>query len=355
MAVRRRGKTWVIDYYVNGKKYIRAIGRNKREAIAAESKIRTLVREGRYSDGRPHAANVTFGELIEKYLLHFNGKRSFATESIHLAVIRDFFGPRKIIREIGREDVESFQLARKNTPTRNGRGRSSATVNRELAVLHRFFNKAVSWGLVASNPATGIKSLPESRGRVRFLTVEEAGRLLDASPAHLRPIVLCALETGMRRGEILNMRWSDLDLERRVLFVGETKTGIPRYVPISTCLKEMLERLPRRPGCDHVFIGGHGKGKVWKPFHDVRTSFGNACRKAGIVEFRFHDLRHTAASHMVMAGVPIKVVGEILGHSTVSMTERYSHLLPEHKLRAVEMLPDWKGHSHGGWPEPHPA
>ena len=355
MAVRKRGRTWIIDYYVGGKKCIRAIGPNKREAIAAESKVRALVGEGRLAHRRSHAANITIGELIEKYLLHFNGKRSLPTESIHLAAIRNFFGPKKLIWEINREDVDTFQLVRKNTPSRNGRERSSATVNREISVLHRLLNKAVFWNLLESNPVAGVIALPEPRGRLRFLTVEEAGRLLESSSAHLRPIVLCALETGMRRGEILNMRWADLDLERRVVFVGETKTGIPRYVPISSRLKEILERHPRRPGCDHVFIGRHGIGKGWKPFQDVRTSFGNACRKAGIVDFRFHDLRHTAASHMVMAGVPIKVVGEILGHTTVSMTERYSHLLPEHKIRAVEMLPDWRGCSQRALLEPKPA
>lgn len=180
----------------------------------------------------------------------------------------------------------------------------------------------------------------------------EAGRLLETCSPHVFPIVLCALETGMRRGEILGLRWEDVDLERRILYVGETKTGIPRHVPISSRLAEVLRYRAGNGLGEYVFAGAPGIGKRGRPFHDVRTAFENACRRAGIAGFRFHDLRHTAASHMVMAGVPIKVVGEILGHATVSMTERYSHLLPEHKLRAVDMLPDWRSCPPKVLPEP---
>jgi integrase len=345
MAVRKRGKTWVIDYRVNGKRVVKAVGPQKRDAVAAEGKIKAQLREGRFFECNLQK-RIPLGDLIEKYLSHIRPKRSGSTEAIHLSVIFNYFGAGKVIQEISRADIDAFRRARIDTPTRYGKPRSASTVNRELEVLRMLLNKALAWELILRNPAAGMEALPESNGYKRFLSVDEAGRLLCKCSLHLRPIVLCALETGMRRGEILGLRWQDIDFERRLIYVGKTKTGLSRYVPISSRLHKDLSKQPRRLGCEFVFVGESKIGIVDKPFHDVRTSFANACRRAGIENFRFHDLRHTAASHMVMAGVPLKTVAEILGHTTTAMTERYAHLLPEHKLRAVEMLPDW-GYSHG--------
>jgi len=133
-------------------------------------------------------------------------------------------------------------------------------------------------------------------------------------------------------------------MKNGMIYVGETKTDNPRHVPMSPRLRTTLAGIPRRLGAEHVFVGqakvGRGQqiGKPGLPFDRVDTAFLNACTRAGIVSFRFHDLRHTAASHMVMAGVPLKTVGELLGHTTAAMTERYSHLTPEHKRAAIEKL-----------------
>jgi integrase len=152
----------------------------------------------------------------------------------------------------------------------------------------------------------------------------------------------------MRRGEILKLTWEDVDFRSGTLYVAEAKNGDPRHVPMSNRLRAMLSALPRNIRGKHLFTGMPKIkktvqiGKPGEPFRDVDTSFENACEKAGITDFRFHDLRHTAASHMAMAGVPLKTIGEILGHKTAAMTERYSHLSPGHKKNAVELLPDWE-------------
>lgn len=202
-----------------------------------------------------------------------------------------------------------------------------------------------------------MKKFPESKGRIRFLTVEEAKALLEAATPHLRPIIIMALETGMRRGEILRLTWDDVDKKNGSIYIAETKNGEPRHVPMSNRLRATLDALPRSIQSRHIFTESIKKtpksrdrkrplnqpiGKGGKPFRYVDTSFESACAKAGITGFRFHDLRHTAASHMAMAGVPLKTIGEILGHKTAAMTERYSHLTPEHKKQAVELLPDWE-------------
>jgi len=178
---------------------------------------------------------------------------------------------------------------------------------------------------------------------MRFLSLKEAGRLMECASHHLRPVIATALCTGMRRGEIMGMRWQDIDLRNRTIFVPHTKNGHSRYVPISDSLFNVLSNLPGHKGTDYLFAGVPKIGKKGMPFNDVRTSFENACTLAGIENFRFHDLRHTAASHMAMAGIPLKIIGDVLGHRSIAMTERYAHLSPGFLRNAVNALPDWTG------------
>lgn len=144
MAVRKRGKNWIIDYRANGKRYTRAVGPSKRDAIAAEGKIRAQIREGRFFEVR-RIKETTIGELITRYLCHFRGKRSLPTETFHLRAIDAFFGPNKLVSQVDKSDVDAFQRARLDTAKRSGAPRNAATVNREMATLRRLLNKAVEW------------------------------------------------------------------------------------------------------------------------------------------------------------------------------------------------------------------
>jgi integrase len=345
MGVYKRGDIYYIDFVdPNGKRIREAVGPLKREAQDLLGKRRLAIREGKYFD-KKFVSTATMDELIVKYLDWARTKRSFENyHKVYAEPAKTYFLGRQLT-SITELEVEEFRSSRIGTDTMFGRTRSASTINHELAVLKSLFAKAVDWGMADKNPAARVKKLPEPKGRVRFLTVEEAGRLLQSATPHLHPILICALETGMRRGEILGLKWSDIDLRSGMLYVRETKNGDPRHVPISQRLRGTLTALPRRLGCEYVFSGGVSEmrqvGKTGKTFGAVRTSFRNALKAARIAEFRFHDLRHTAASHMAMAGVPMKTIGEILGHKASAMTERYAHLSPEHKLQAVEMLPDW--------------
>ena len=345
MGVKKRGKNYMIDYYHKGKRYRETVGPSRKEAEAALGKRLVEIREGKFFD-RKRIEETLIEDLVREHLARYQ-RKSKETETVLMGIIAKHFAGR-FASDIDRREVESFQSLRREVLLKNGSPRSNATVNREVAALRRLLNKGVEWGMLARNPAARIRLLPEPRGRTRFLSLDEAKRLLEVSSRHLRPILVCALETGMRRGEIMNLRWSDVDMKNRVIHIGQTKNGVTRYVPLSNRLHSVLSTLPRRLGTDNVFTGelkvGKGQqiGIPGKPFHDVRTSFENACSKAGIENFRFHDLRHTAASYMVMAGVPLRTVGEILGHLTAAMTERYSHLTPGHKRNAIETLPDWE-------------
>jgi integrase len=151
---------------------------------------------------------------------------------------------------------------------------------------------------------------------------------------HLKPIVITALNTGMCRGEILSLKWDNVDMKHGFILLDKTKNGELREIPINATLRATLEALPRRIDGGHVFVNPVTGG----PYGDIKTGFNRACKKAGIKDFHFHDCRHTFASHLVMAGVDITTVKELLGHKTLTMTLRYAHLAPSHKVRAVDVL-----------------
>ena len=211
---------------------------------------------------------------------------------------------------------------------------SPATHNRHLAMLSSMFNKGIQWGLVAENPTRGIKSLRETGARTRFLDQDEIRRLLAAASAHFRPILTMALHTGMRRGEIMKLEWSDVDLRNRVLRVREAKSGKQRTIRITDTLHGTLRGLTSRFKKVLVFPSPV-TGNRWT---DFRRQFRNAVNTAKIEDFRFHDLRHAFASHLVMGGVDIRTVQELMGHASITMTMKYSHLAPIHRQRAIQIL-----------------
>lgn len=229
--------------------------------------------------------------------------------------------------------IEGYQSYRMNSKKKNGGGPiRPATVNREIACIKHMYTKAIEWDLTDKNPAKPVKLLPEENERVRWLRQEEAERLVDNCSKHLRPIVITALNTGMRYGEIIRLRWNEVDFDNRIITILRTKNKEIRKVPINDYLLETLVELKKNLNCDMVFTY---KGK---PVKTVRRSFHSAKQAAGIEDFRFHDLRHTFASHLVMKGVDLMTVKELLGHKTMTMTLRYSHLSDEHKMNAVTKL-----------------
>ena len=216
-------------------------------------------------------------------------------------------------------------------------GNKPATVNRLVATLKHMFSKAVEWDMVEEATLKRIrkaKLLEENNRRLRYLSKEQCQRLIDVCDKHLRPIVICALNTGMRKGEILKLRWDNVDLKHGFILLDLTKNGERREIPINNTVKQALMSVTRRLDVPFVFFDP----ATGKPYQDIKRSFITACRKAKIRDFRFHDLRHTFASHLVMAGWDITTVKELLGHKTLTMTLRYAHLAPSHKVRAVEVL-----------------
>ncbi len=163
--------------------------------------------------------------------------------------------------------------------------------------------------------------------------MEEFQRLYQVATEHLKPILLTAISTGMRRGEVLNLKWEDIDFKTGVIYIRDSKNYDSRAIPMSERLKESLEDLRKNSGTDYLFPNPDGT-----PIESVNRSFHTALRKSGIAYCTFHSLRHTFATWAVMAGVDIVTVQELLGHKTIAMTKRYSHPTPNHKKKAIELV-----------------
>ncbi len=326
MGVFKKGKNWYIDYYVHGRRKREKVGPNKRQALVVLQKRKVQVAERKFLDVQRHK-KVKFEDMAKTYMEAYSrpNKRSWRRDETSLKNLISFFGG-KYLHEIISLDIEKYRVKRLRVV-------APATVNRELACLKHMFNKAKEWGKASENPVLKVKLLKEENRRVRYLETEEIKALLDACSDHLKPIVITALNTGMRKGEILSLKWPDVDLRQKIIYIYNSKSGKSRKVDINDWLVQTLIKVRKHPESPYVFCNKDGK-----TYGDIRKSFDNAKRRAGIKDFRFHDLRHTFASHLVMAGVDLKTVQELLGHQTYQMTLRYSHLSTDHRRRAVNVF-----------------
>lgn len=293
--------------------------------------LQALLREIDATDGQgPLSERKTFAELCDYFERHYVkaaeyvdgrkvvGVRSLGTAKGQLNVLRDYFGSCRL-RSITHGDVREFRAARIAQETRTKTQRTIASVNHELSMLRRMLNVAQREGWILRSPfAAGdsLISLADENKRERILTREEEMKLLASCDtpqrAHLKAILISALDTGMRQGEIFSLRWRDVDFENGLLNIQafHTKTLKERQVAITTRLKLELERL-RADAPDNP------NGLVFGIVDNVKRSFTAARRKAGLNDVRFHDLRHTAATRLVGAHIPLSEVGRVLGHETM--------------------------------------
>jgi integrase len=258
-------------------------------------------------------------------------QKAFRSKCGFVKLLVDEFG-RLPLRRFGTRLIEEYQI-RKLTE-----GKKPATVNRHLATLKHMFRKAADWELIDEETIRRVrraKQLQENNRRLRYLSVDECRELIEACIPHIRPIVVTALNTGMRKEEILSLEWEKhIDLRHGFILLDVKKNGKRRQIPITPMLRETLQGIVRRVGVPYVFVGREGKR-----FKDTKsTGFNATLRRAGIKDFRFHDLRHTFASHLVMGGVDLATIKELLGHKDFKMTLRYAHLAPAHKTAALAIL-----------------
>jgi integrase len=195
------------------------------------------------------------------------------------------------------------------------------------------------WGWIDDTPMRRVTKPKEPRGRVRFLSDDERTRLLDeckkSDSQYLYIAVVLALSSGGRKMEIMSLRWKDIDLSRQVIILQETKNGDRRVLPLAGHALELIKQLSkiRRVNCDFVFPSNNFKNPI-----DLRTPFENALKRAELVDFRWHDLRHSCASYLAMNGASLAEIAEILGHKTLQMVKRYAHLSDAHTSKVVARM-----------------
>jgi integrase len=299
-------------------------------AIELYRKRKTEIRERRFFPKPIPKRVVLFDEIAQDFLAYSREhKRSAENDEARMRRLRATFGGRSIT-DITVHDIERLR-------GELSRDLSAASANRHLALLKVTFNRAMKAepAKAERNPVRGVKLLKENNARVRVLTDTEEWRLLATLPFCYRPLVIVALHTGMRRGELANLRWQDVDFHTRTLVVQQSKSGEGRRVPMNRVVVATLRALRRERQAFSGLVFPSPEGRF---LHNFGRAWAKAVKTAGITDLRFHDLRHTAASHLVMAGVDLYTVKEILGHKTLVMTQRYSHLSPEHQRQAVERL-----------------
>jgi len=322
----KRGSIWYIDFNANGRRVREAIGENKRLAGIVIGKRIAEITEGKFLDVKINQ-KIKFEGFADTFINLYSrpNKRSWKSDIYNLKALYPFFNG-KYLYEITAEGIEQFKAERSKSV-------APATVNRELATLKTMLNKAVAWKKLQESPARNVKFLREPNGRLRYLEIGEIRRLIDKCSDKLRPIVVLALNTGMRRGEVLGLKWTDIDFQREIIRIANTKNGEVKVLPMNATVKQTLMRVRRNQNSPYVFCGKDGQ-----PYHDIRKSFFTAIQKTGIINFHFHDLRHTYASQLVMSGIDINTTRELLGHKDLRMTLRYAHLSADYKKRAVEIL-----------------
>jgi integrase len=226
---------------------------------------------------------------------------------------------------IRRQDVQRYI-------TQRGGHASPYSIQKELNVIKHLLRLAVEWELIPFSPAQGIKSPRVPAGRVRYLQPGELRALMVACPTWLRPIVGLAAVTGMRRGEVLGLRWLDVDLAQGRIMLPQTKNGDGRIIYLNDIARTILLSLPEPDGdmTAKLFNGMTPE--------QVSIAFARLCRSLKIADFRFHDLRHTAASWLRMSGADIHTVAQLLGHKDLRMAARYQHLSPAFLSDAVRKL-----------------
>lgn len=335
---REDSSVWWVSYIdPSGKRVRRSTETtDRKEAEALEAKWKLESFQGRQWGAQPRR---TFDELMLAYLN--------ATRHDKRSAQRDVFSAKHLYAAFSQRELASLTAAdvRSYIEQRRATGVAAGTVNREVGLLSAAINYAQrEWGWDVPNPAAR-RRLREPEGRVRWITKAEAAALMrsadkDRRALHLPDFIRLALHTGMRRGEMLGLEWRRVDLQAGLIYLEgmHTKSGKRRSVPLNAEARAALIsragfRARHCPGSPWVFCNPHGERIA-----SVKHSFASACERAGVSDFRVHDMRHTCAAWLVSAGVPLPAVRDLLGHSTVKVTERYAHLAPENIRAAVDVL-----------------
>lgn len=303
----------------------------------------TAIRNGKYFK-LSEARKRTLAETIERYIKEklIKKPKSYKNQYQQLCWWKDKIGS-YALADITPALVVNTRSKLSQEITHRGQERAPATVNCYMAVLSHVFTTAIKeWGWVETNPLQKVSKMKEPRGRTRFLSEEEREQLLKAcrnsSHPYLYLVVVLCLSTGARKMEILGLKWKDIDIERKIVTLHETKNGERRLLPLAGHALELMQEHSKMVDIKSELVfptkNVHSRSRP----ASIRSAWGNTLKQAEINDFRFHDLRHSAASYLAMNGASMAEIAEVLGHKTLNMVKRYAHLSEAHTAKVVESM-----------------
>ena len=324
---RSKGNVYRVLIRKKNFKTITKVFHSKKEAIAFSQEIEGN-RKKYLSYASIESSNLTFNELVSAYLLTEN-KDSRPREKTHKLRYWNTSIGNMQVRDIAKRDI-CQALSKLKTDY------SNATINRYKAAVSVVFAFACRHYGLAVNPSHNIPSLPENNVRVRFLSKDEKARLFEACKASswnkLYLLVLMAITTGARKGELTKLRWSDISFDRQTAFVRTSKNGEPKVLPLTNAVIRELHHYKEDSGL--LF---HSPSSIEKEYC-FRKPWCRALEVANIYDFRFHDLRHTTASYLAQNGASLLEIADVLGHKQIQVTKRYAHLCTEHKAKLINRV-----------------
>jgi len=326
MKLYQRGRVWYLTFYVRGKRVQESTGTSDRRKAEKFCALRlSEVERGEYAQ----SAKITLAQFGQQYLDYARAnKRSWLRDEQIMTHLNTAMGAAQL-GDIGALQIERYKLDRLKQSV------SPATVNREVALLKHLFNMAEVWQLFCGrNPVRGVKFLEEDNLQVRSLSEAEEEQLLQCCSPYLQDMVTFAINTGLRLGEILNLRWEEVDLEHAVIKMLVRKNRRMLEVPLNDEAVAVMNGWCGLRKCEYVFYNPETGGQ-WR---DLWLGLKKACRKAGLKDVTWHTFRHTFASRLTRNGADLVTVKELLGHSSVSVTMRYAHTNCEAKRRAVGLI-----------------
>jgi integrase len=361
-SVYKRGKFWYIDLYVKGRRIRRKTGSSKQIALLALKDAEVKAARDEFGFIRNDISLDKFFDLFLEYSRTNHQPKTTARYRAVVDHFREFLLTKPKIRFVSQtktEVIDKYKLFRKNSYINpNGspvqsesdvkqytrKGVRAHTINFEIGALKTIFNLAIKWDYLKENPTKDVVKLKVNDSKpVRFLTKEECTRLLEASPPNLYPIFFTYLNTGMRKAELENLEWDDIDFARRKIKIRRKETWQPktgeREIPIGQSLLELLEKLigQNDQGLQSSFVFPHSDGGRIRT--KLRERLIKVAKHAGIENLTMlHTLRHTFASHLVMKGVDLPTVKSLMGHSDIQTTMIYAHLAPDHLADAIDKL-----------------
>lgn len=321
-------KDWYYDFKdeEKGKRVIVRGCTDKKVTELMRSERVLQVRKGEYTFEKKKIKKITFREMANYYLESYSKglKKRWKEDFYIIECFNHYYGD-KYIDEINQEMIQKFKSDR----IKEVKG---STINRQFSTIRRIFNVAIQEGKLLSNPMKNIKDFNEKDSmRKRYLEEDEITALLACCPDTIKDIVILAMDTGMRKGEIFNLQWSDIDFRNRNINIKKSKNGKQRSIPLNNSIFDILvKRRLDSKGHEYIF-----KGKTGDFYKSIQRPFKAAVNKAGLENVHFHDLRHTFASNLAIKGHSPFVIQKLLGHSSLVMTERYSHLRQDIMREAV--------------------